>query len=113
METAWNSPLLVVPKKDENGNPTSVRLYLDTRGLNSLLQDEVYELSLVRDIFNRISSFKIASRLDLAESFNQLPLAVEDREKTTFSINGHRYIFCGAPFGIKTLSAHLQRVLAI
>lgn len=113
VECLWNSPLLAVPKKDENGNSTGVRLCLDTRGLNQCLEDLPYTLPLVKDIFKTISGFQIASRLDLADSFNQLPINESDRQKTTFSINGRRFMFRGAPFGIKTLSAHLQQVLAI
>ena len=113
IECSWNSPLLAVPKKDETGTSTGVRLCLDTRGLNMCLADLPYTLPLVKDIFNYISGFVIASRLDLADSFNQLPINQEDQLKTTFTICGERYMFRGAPFGIKTLSAHLQKVLAI
>ena len=113
VESCWNSPLLAAPKKDDNGLMTKIRLCLDTRGLNGCLQDLRYELPLVRDVFKRISGFKLASRLDLAESFHQLPIVETDRVKTTFTFAGKRYMFRGAPFGIKTLSSHLQRVLSI
>lgn len=85
---------------------------LDTRDLNALLVDVKYSLPLIKDIFNKISGFKIACRLDLADSFNQLPICENDRQKTTFSFNGKRYIFNGAPFGVKILTAHLQRTLS-
>ena len=113
IESPWNSPLIAVPKKDDSGNYTGVRLCLDTRGLNSILQDVQYTLPLVKEIFDKISGFKIASRLDLADSFNQLPLNGKDRIKTTFTFEGKRYMFNGAPFGVKTLTSHLQRILSI
>ena len=111
--TQWNQPLLVAPKKDVNGLPTKVRICLDTRGLNSLLQDEQFTLPLVSDVFQTIGGFQLATRLDLEDSFNQLPIKESDQIKTTFTFERVRYMFCGAPFGIKTLSAHLQRVLDI
>lgn len=70
-----------------------------------------YNLPLVKDIFDKISGFTVASRLDLADSFNQLPIKSQDREKTTFTFGCKRYLFNGAPFGIKILTAHLQKVL--
>lgn len=111
IDCEWNSPLVAAPKKDEFGSYTKLRLCLDTRGLNSVLKDVNYNLPLVKDIFDKISGFTIASRLDLADSFNQLPIKLQDREKTTFTFGGKRYQFNGAPFGIKILTAHLQKVL--
>ena len=62
--------------------------------------------------FQQNSGFKIASRLDLADSFNQLPIRASYREKTTFTFNGKRFMFNGAPFGVKILTAHLQQILS-
>ena len=111
IDSEWNSPLVAAPKKDEEGKYTKLRLCLDTRGLNSVLKDVYYNLPLIKDIFDKISGFKIASRLDLADSFNQLPIKINDRPKTTFTFMNKRFMFNGAPFGIKILTAHLQKVL--
>ena len=103
---------MAAPKKGDNGGYTKLRLCLDTRGLNALLLDVKYSLPLIKDIFHQNSGFKIASRLDLADSFNQLPIRASYREKTTFTFNGKRFMFNGAPFGVKILTAHLQQILS-
>uniref|UniRef100_A0A7S4HQ34 RNA-directed DNA polymerase n=1 Tax=Vannella robusta TaxID=1487602 RepID=A0A7S4HQ34_9EUKA len=113
VDSLWNSPLIVVPKKDSTGNYSAIRLCLDTRGLNAILEDRNFTLPLIKDIFDRISGFEFASRLDLADSFNQLPIKQSHRIKTTFTFNGTRYMFNGAPFGVKTLTSELQRILAV
>ena len=100
-----------MPKKDLQGNHTDVRICQDLRGLNLLLKDDTAGIPRIQDLFDRLKGFKVASALDLFESYHQFALATKDQEKTAFSWGGAQYCFQGAPFGIKTLTAHFQHVI--
>ena len=109
--TAWNSPLLVVPKKDPSGNIKGWRPCIDPRAINKMLSDDNHPLALKKDIFNSLPGFKIASTLDLEKGFHQFKIRDSDREKTTFTWKGTQWMFNVAPFGLKTLPAIFQRVM--
>jgi len=52
----------------------------------------------------RLSGKKYFSSLDLKSGYNQLKIAVEDRDVAGFTWNNKRYRFKDAPFGLKRLS---------
>jgi hypothetical protein len=113
-DTRWNSPLLPVRKKDGSGNFTKCRVCLDPRPLNALISDFDYAVPRIREMFDRLSGFKFASALDLKSSYNQFPLAVDDRIKTSFTWDckfGRKFMFAGAPFGIKPLTQRFQATM--
>ena len=109
---AWNSSLLVVPKKDLSGRMTGKRVCLDARPLNNVIPDDKHPLPKIRDIFEMVSGHRVFSKLDLAESYHQFPLRVEDRVKTSFFWGNIHYMFKGTPFGIKTVTSVFQRVMS-
>lgn len=109
--TQWNLPLTVAPKKDLLGNKTAVRVCVDTRAINAILPDDNYPIPRISDLFEKLRGFKVASSLDLRESYTQLPVRVEDQHKLTFTWNSVRYSWQGSPYGLKFLTAHFQRVM--
>jgi hypothetical protein len=54
VNTSWNSPLTLAPKKDADGKKSKKRPCLDPRHLNLLLPDDKYPLPLIRDIFEKL-----------------------------------------------------------
>ena len=109
--TQWNLPLTVAPKKDLLGNKTAVRVCVDTRAINAILPDDNYPIPRISDLFEKLRGFKVASSLDLRESYTQLLVRVEDQHKLTFTWNSVRYSWQGSPYGLKFLTAHFQRVM--
>jgi hypothetical protein len=108
---SWNSPLLVVSKKDLEGKPTKHRVCLDPRPINDLLPDDRFPIPLIDEMLERTSGSSIFSSIDLVNSYHQFPLATDDCQKTSFSALGRQFMFVGAPFGIKTLTSTFQRVM--
>jgi transposase InsO family protein len=109
----WNSPLLLVGKKDENGNKTKQRPCLDPRHINNLLPEDKYPIPLIRDVFATMKNAKVFSTLDLKTAFHRFMIHPKDQHKTTFTHKGIQYMFVGAPFGLKPLSSKYQRVTAM
>ena len=45
----YNNPLAIVPKKDDNGSLTGIRVCLDVRKLNAaLMNDDTFEIPHIR-----------------------------------------------------------------
>ena len=103
--SAWNNPLLVVPKRNSAGDVTGWRVCIDPRPLNLLIPEVNYPLPLIKDIFEAFKGCKVFSRIDLKGGFHQFKVKEEHQEYTTFTWKGKQYRFQGAPFGFKHLPA--------
>ncbi|SAL96249.1 hypothetical protein, partial, partial [Absidia glauca] len=111
VNTSWNSPITLAPKKDEYGNVTGKRPCLDPRHINKFLPDDNYPLPLIKDIFHQLTGATVFTTLDLKSAFHRFLIHPEDQHKTTFTHNGRQYMFQGCPFGLKPLSSKFQRVM--
>jgi transposase InsO family protein len=109
----FNIPLILVGKKDLKGNKTGFRPCLDPRHLNVLLEDDKFDLPLIKDIFQSLSGSKVFSTIDLTKAYHRFEIAEEDRHKTAFTWRHVQYAFKGAPFGIKTLPSIFQRAMHV
>jgi transposase InsO family protein len=108
----YNNPLLAVPKRDVMGNVKDQRVCLDPRKINEKIADSTWQLPLVRDIFDKLAGKKLFSLIDLKSGYNQIKVAEEDRNKTTFTWNGKTYRFVGVPFGFKNVPGDFQRIMS-
>jgi transposase InsO family protein len=111
--TSWNFSLLVVPKKDLSGKLTKYRVCIDPRPLNEHIQHEEKSVPVIQELFKKLAGFAYATALDLKYSYHQFPITKADRPKTTFTWNSRRWMFTGAPFGIKHLTSVFQSAMEI
>ena len=114
--TPFNTAILCVPKKDSDGNLTKLRFCMDMRPLNLLLPDithDNHELPLIRDIFHKMKNAAIFTTLDLKSCFHKFRIFEDHQNRTAFTFMNKQYCFIGSPFGIKFLSAHIQRCMQI
>jgi hypothetical protein len=63
----WNSPVVVVPKKDG-----TLRFCIDFRGLNKVTQRDPYGMPSVDELRDRITGAKYFSNIDLTKCYWQL-----------------------------------------
>ena len=108
----YNSPLLIVPKKDNDENK-KWRLVVDFRQLNKKIIDDKFPISRLDDILDNLGRAKYFSTLDLTSSFHQVELTKESRPLTAFSTNKGHYQFNRLPFGLKISTNSFQRMLSI
>ena len=106
----WNSPILAAKKSGkEVGEPDDIRVCIDSRLLNDrLVDDPDSRLPLVREVIDHLGPFDWITTLDLADSYHQFAIAEEDQEKLAFTWNGEQLMWRVAPFGVKTMPAHMQ-----
>ena len=68
----WNSPIILVKKKDN-----TTRFVCDFRGLNDITKKDIYPLPL-----DKMEGAKFWSTLDAASAYWSMPLSETDQEKT-------------------------------
>ncbi|KAG1439575.1 hypothetical protein G6F56_012254 [Rhizopus delemar] len=112
VDNRWNSPLTLVPKKDNAGNFTDKRPCLDPRHINKYLKEDKFPLPKISDIFTKLKGASVFTTLDLTNAFHRFPVFEPHQHKTAFtSVDGKQYMFRGCPFGLKPISSKFQRVM--
>lgn len=108
----YNSPLLLVPKKAENGQK-KWRLVLDYRSVNKNIIADKFPLPRIDEILDGLGRAKFFTTLDLSSSFHQIEIESSSRPITAFTANGNHYQFCRLPFGLKISANSFQRMISI
>ncbi|CAM4939939.1 unnamed protein product [Rotaria socialis] len=102
----WASPVVIVKKRD--GSP---RFCIDFRRLNSITRKDVYPLPRIDDVIDKLNGSTIFSKLDLRSGYFQVPLAVDERDKTAFITADGLWEFNRLPQGLKNSPSVFQRLM--
>ena len=106
-ESAWNSPIVCVKKKDQK----EIRICLDFRQLNEITERPIFPIPNVDEILDHIGNARYFSTLDLGNAYYQIELEEASKEKTAFSTRNRQYCFNRMPFGIAAAPATFQRMM--
>ena len=104
----WSSPVVLVNKKDGN-----IRFCIDYRKLNQITKKDVYPLPRIDDCLSVLGNAKFFSTFDLVSGYWQIPVNLEDQEKTAFISHAELYEFIKMPFGLTNAPATFQRYMDI
>lgn len=110
-KSPWNSPLLVVPKKDGPQGEKKWRVVVDFRRLNAITIGDAFPLPRIEEILDQLGHSRYFTTLDLASGYHQVLVNEEDRLKTAFSTNLGHYQFKRMPFGLSGAPATFQRLM--
>ena len=119
----WASPIVIVPKKTEPGEPPRRRLCVDYRVINSLLPEvqkahskakavlTLVPLPQIDHIYARLRGSKIFSTFDLRSGYHHIELSLEARAKSAFVTPMDKFEFTRCPFGLSQAPAYFQRLI--
>ena len=102
----YNSPLLLVPKKDG-----SWRLVIDYRQLNKQTVPDRLPMPHFEEALTQLSGAKIFSSLDLLSGYHQVPFAEGSKPLTAFSSHSRHWQFECMPFGLTNAPVTFTRLM--
>ena len=100
----WLANVVHVPKKGDK-----VRVCMDFRILNKANPKDDFPLPHIDMLVDSTVGHAMLSFLDGFSSYNQIMMAHEDREKTSFIIEWGTYCYRVMSFGLKNAGATYQR----
>ncbi|CAM8982156.1 unnamed protein product [Rhodiola kirilowii] len=123
-DSQWVSPVHVVPKKsgitveeDAEGNMVTTRvkngwrMCIDYRKLNAVTRKDHFPLPFIDQMLDRLAGKPYFCLLDGFSGYNQIPIAPEDQEKTTFTCPFGTFAFRRMSFGLCNAPGTFQRVV--
>ena len=123
-DSPWVSPIHVVPKKggftmikNEKNEPiptrtvTRWRVCIYYRKLNTVTRKDLFPLPFIDQMLDRLAGHPHFCFLDGYFGYNQIAIAPEDQEKTTFTCPYSTFAFRRMSFGLCNAPATFQRCM--
>ena len=120
--SSWSSPVVIVPKKSQPGEPPQKRLCIDFRKINDLQQKVITEdkskgclllipLPKIDEMYAKLKGAKFFSTIDLRSGYYHIALGKDSRAKTASVMPFGRYEFLQVPFGLAQAPAFFQHLM--
>ena len=102
----WLANTVVVKKKSENW-----QVCVDFTDLNKACPKDPFPMPQIDQLVDATAGHSQMSFLDAFQGYHQIPLALEDQEKTTFVTPTQKYHYKVMSFGLKNAGSTNQRMI--
>ncbi|KAM2914277.1 hypothetical protein COP2_044824 [Malus domestica] len=102
----WISNIIIVLKKYGQ-----IHVYVNFRYLNDACSNDDFPLPIIKIMVDTTTGHEALSFMDNASGYNQIYMAPEDEELTTFRTLKGIYYYKVMPFGLKNAGATYQRAM--
>ncbi|KAG2189691.1 hypothetical protein INT46_011658 [Mucor plumbeus] len=112
----FNSPLITVAKKDNDGKPTKTRVCMDVRRINQHMPNNTcqFEIPNIQDIFTRIKQHgTVFSKVDLKNAYFSFKISDQSKDVLLFNFKGITYRWVGCCFGLRPITSVFSSVMNI
>ena len=103
LKSPAGAPILFIPKKDG-----LLCLYIDYRGLNSVIVKNRYPLPLIGEIIDQVNSALVFSKINLKDAYYCIRVKEGDKWKTAFYTCYSHFKFLVIPLGLTNMPAAFQ-----
>jgi len=103
----YAAPVFLIPKKEKG----EYRFLVDYRKLNNETISDKHPIPRSQDLFRSLEGAKYYTSIDLCQGYFQMPVKMEDQDKTAFITDFGLYNFKRIPQGIKNSGPIFQRVI--
>ena len=107
-QSEWASPMVVQHKKHD---PTRLRICVDFRELNKVTLTDPFPTPYADEILNEVAGHECYSFTYGFSGYNQVPIAKEYQEKTTFVCEFGSFAYRVIPFGLKNAPTVFSRIV--
>ena len=107
-QSEWASPVVLVTKPDG-----ILRFCIDYRKVNALTVKDTYPLPRMDEFLDSLGDATIFSTLDCNSGYWQIPMAEDNRDKTTFTCHAGTYRFVRMAFRLCNAPATFRRTADI
>jgi putative transposase len=107
-ESEWIS-LMVFQEKKQGG----IRICIDLRKLNDACLHDPFPTPFTDEVLENIGGHEFYSFTDGFSRYHQIKIALEERYKTTFSIEWGSYQYTVMPFGLNNAPTIFSRVVIV
>ncbi|CAM5091326.1 unnamed protein product [Eretmochelys imbricata] len=105
-ESAWASPVVLVPKPDGE-----IHFCMDYHKLNAVTYPENYPMPCTDELLEKLGCAQFISTLDLTKRYWQVPLDDPAKERSAFISHVGLYEFNVLPFELRNVPATFQRLV--
>jgi len=105
-QSAWDSPVVLVPKPDG-----TLRFCVDYRKLNAVTVRDTYPLPRMDECIDSLRDANIFTTLDCNSGYWQVPVSPGDRDKATFVCHSGLFRYRRMSFGLTNAPATFLRTL--
>ena len=110
--SSWASPILIVAKRNHNGEITGIRMCIDYRKLNAVTVKDAFPLPRIDDILDALSGSTVFSSCDLMSGYFNILVENDSIAKTSFVTPFGQWEYLRMPFGVCNGPSVFQRLMS-